>query len=316
MMRKTAVFAMAAFFIVGFVSLGQSAEVYKIGVLANKGPVKCLEQWQATADYLTEKVEGVSFEIVPMTLEETPKFIGGKNVDFILVNPFLFISMREQFNVKPLVSMLNDIQGHSLSGLGGVIFTSADRADINTLEDIRGKKFVALGKESLGGYQAAVKVFLDNGINPQRDFAEVVFTDFPHEKAVLAVMNGISDAGTVRTDTLERMAAAGEVSLNEVKIIHPVRHEGFPFLVSTALYPEWPFAKLEHVSDELAQKAANALREISKDSKAAKDAKVAGWTDVFDFTPVDELQKFLKIDAYAVAVSPTAVDAGSNSTPK
>ena len=43
---------------------------YKIGVLAKNGPVKALNQWGATADYLTLKISGHSFTIVPLDFDE------------------------------------------------------------------------------------------------------------------------------------------------------------------------------------------------------------------------------------------------------
>jgi twitching motility protein PilJ len=294
---------------------GHSAEVYKIGVLAKDGPVKCLEQWQATANYLTEKIEGSSFEIVPVTLDTVKQHLKDKTIDFLLTNTSHFFITKAKFNTKALVSMINSVQGHEVTSFGAVIFTLAKTTDINNLEDLRGKKFAAVKREGFGGFQMQLKLFLENNIDPDKDFAELIFTDPPQEKAVWRVLNGLSDAGTVRTDTLERMAAAGEIDLNEIKVIHPLQHEGFPFLVSTPLYPEWPFAKLEHVSDEVAQKVTNALKEIPKDSKAAQDARVAGWTEVFDFTPVDELHKALKLDPYASVPAEAKNPAPSESVP-
>ena len=40
--------------------------VHKIGVLAKNGPVKAMTKWQATGDYLTAKLAGKKFEIVPL----------------------------------------------------------------------------------------------------------------------------------------------------------------------------------------------------------------------------------------------------------
>jgi hypothetical protein len=45
---------------------------------------------------------------------------------------------------------------------------------------------------------------------------------------------------------------------------------------------------------------ASALKEIKPKDKAAKDAKIAGWTDPLDYYGVEELQKELKIGAYAL----------------
>lgn len=41
-----------------------------------------------------------------------------------------------------------------------------------------------------------------------------------HEKAVLAVLNGNADAGTVRTDTLERMAMNGKMKMDDFAVLN------------------------------------------------------------------------------------------------
>lgn len=306
---------LTVFVVMGLVSAGQAQEVYKIGVLAKDGPVECLEQWQATAQYLSDKIEGASFEIVPGDHKVLEQHLKDKTIDFLLSNPSHAFVMKAVYNIKPLVSMINFIQGHKVNSFGAVIFTSAKNTDINTLEDLRGKKFAIVMKEGFGPYQMPLKLLLENNIDPEKDFVEMVATGFPQEKVIWKVINGVSDAGVVRTDTLERLAEAGEIDLKEIKVIHPMQHEGFPFLVSTPLYPEWPFAKAEHVSDDLAQKVAVALREMPEDSKAARDGKVAGWTDVFDFKPVEDLLRYLKLRPYNVPVESPKPAAGSTPTP-
>jgi len=74
------------------------------------------------------------------------------------------------------------------------------------------------------------------------------------------------------------MINEGTLKQNEIKIIHPMHYDNFPYIVSTKLYPEWPFAKLQHVSDKTALEVTMALYSMSSDSQEAIDAKIAGWT--------------------------------------
>ncbi|MEW8013200.1 MAG: PhnD/SsuA/transferrin family substrate-binding protein, partial [Candidatus Thiodiazotropha endolucinida] len=64
---------------------------------------------------------------------------------------------------------------------------------------------------------------------------------------VRAVLDGRADAGTVRTDTLERMAETGLIELERIKLLNPMPVADFPYRLSTRLYPEWPMAALKHV---------------------------------------------------------------------
>ena len=273
---------------------------YKIGVLAKNGPVKALQMWKATGDYLSQAVSGHTFEVVPLGFDEVNPAIEGAKVDFFLVNSSMFVTAKIKFGASAIATMVNSRQGQPLKSFGGVIFTTADNDDITNLEDLHGKTFMAVKKSSFGGWQMAYKEILDAGIDPQRDFAKLEFGG-KHDNVVYAVMNGAVDAGTVRTDTMERMAAAGEIDMEDFKIIAPKTHAGFPFVCSTALYPEWPLAKVGHTPDGIAKAVVAALKTLKPEDIAAKSAKVVGWEDALDYRPIEILQTALKIGAYAMA---------------
>ena len=270
---------------------------YKIGVLAKRGAAKAIKKWSATADYLNKSLEGDSFTVVPLDFDEVFPSIESGDVDFFLVNSSMFITAKVKYGAVPIATMINSRQGKALKSFGGVILTYLDRDDINSSADIKGKHFMAVKESSFGGWQMTYKEFLDQGIDPLQDFASVQFGG-KHDNVVYAVQNGEVDAGTVRTDTLERMAASGDIDLAEFKIIDAKTHPGFPFLVSTALYPEWPFAKHANTPDEVAQRVASALKAMQPDTAAAKNAKVVGWTAPLDYDEVEDLQKGLKVGAY------------------
>jgi phosphate/phosphite/phosphonate ABC transporter binding protein len=273
------------------------ADDYKIGVLAKRGVAKAMQKWGDTAEYMTEKVAGDSFTIVPLDFDEVFPAIENKEVDFFLVNSSMFVTAQVKYGAKAVATMVNSRQGEALKSFGGVILTYIDRDDINSAADIKGKNFMAVKESSFGGWQMAYKELLDQGVDPMKDFASLQFGG-KHDNVVFAVQNGEVDAGTVRTDTLERMTASGDVDLSEFKIISAKTHSGFPFVVSTSLYPEWPFAKLADTPDEVAGKVAEALTALKSEDKAAKSAKIVGWTAPLDYSEVEDLQKLLKVGAY------------------
>jgi len=275
-----------------------AADTYKIGVLAKRGPVKAMEQWKATADFLTSHVAGKTFKIVPLDFDEVNPAIERGDVDFFLINSSMFVTAKVKYGATPIATMINSRQGQPLKSFGGVILTLADNDSIKSIKDLKGKTFMAVKKSSFGGWQMAYKEMLDAGVDPLKDCASLQFGG-KHDNVVLAVQNGAIDAGTVRTDTLERMAAEGLVDLAEFKIVAKKAHADFPFVASTPLYPEWPLAKTKKTSDALAKEVVAALKEMKSTEKAAKDAKIVGWTSPLDYGPVEDLQKSLKVGAYA-----------------
>lgn len=274
-----------------------SAGEYKIGVLAKRGAAKALKKWDATASYLTAQLPGEQFTIVPLDFDQVFPAIENREVDFFLVNSSMFVTAQVRFDAEAIATMLNSRQGETLKSFGGVIFTYIDRDDINKIPDLKGKSFMAVKESSFGGWQMAFKQLLDNSVDPAKDLGSLQFGG-THDNVVFAVQNGEIDAGTVRTDTLERMAAAGDISLDEFKIIGKQQHQDFPFLCSTPLYPEWPFAKLASTPDGLATKVVSALIAMQVDNPAAKSAKIVGWTAPLDYSEVESLQKLLGVGAY------------------
>lgn len=117
---------------------------------------------------------------------------------------------------------------------------------------------------------------------------------------VLAVLSGEADAGTVRTDTLEKMAKEGAINLASLKILNSQSiQDDFHYLHSTRLYPEWPFAKLKHTAEKLSEDVAIALLSMPPQSPAAHALHIGGWTVPLDYQPVHELFRELELGPYA-----------------
>ena len=296
-MKKKIVMLLCLGCLVCFAATVQAKE-YRLGVLAKNGPVKALTMWQETGNYLSAKLPGSNFTVVPLDFDAVFPAIKDGKVDFFLVNSSMFVTAKVKFGAQAVATMINSRQGQPLKSFGGVIITLAENDAINKMSDIKGKTFMAVKKSSFGGWQMAFKELLDAGIDPAKDFAKLDFGG-KHDNVVLAVLNEVVDAGTVRTDTLERMAATGALELDEIKIVNPQKHAGFPFVCSTALYPEWPLARTKAVSKEFAAQVLAALKQLAASDAAAQKAKIMGWTDALDYGPVEGLQKKLKVGAFS-----------------
>lgn len=157
---------------------------------------------------------------------------------------------------------------------------------------------MAVSPDAFGGFQLAWRELDGLGIDPFKDFSRLVFNDFPQDDIVLAVRDGVVDAGTVRTEILEGMEEEGKISLQEFTILNSKVTKGFSFLHSTQLYPEWPFAKASQTSDELAQQVSIALLTMPSGHTAARSGRYAGWTIPLDYQPIHELFRQLSIGPY------------------
>ena len=274
-------------------------EQIRIGVLAKRGHEICLKKWGPTAEYLTDKIAGRQFVIVPIDYEEIYSFVEHGKVDFILANSSFYVELERWYGVNRIATLKNLRLNGVYTEFAGVIFWMADRVDLRQLTDLKDKTFMAVEETSFGGWRMAWRELKEAGFDPHRDLKALQFGG-THDAVVYAVKDGTVDAGTVRTDTLERMRAEGKIDLKDFYII-PYRGKNnlkLPFLYSTRSYPEWPMAKVRHTSDTLAEEVAIALLEMEADSVAAKAGKNAGWTIPLNYQSVHNCLKELKIGPY------------------
>lgn len=270
----------------------------KIGVLSFRTAEQTRTQWAPTAEYLNVAIPGYRFQMVPMNYPEIDRAVTEKTIDFVLTNTAHYVTLEANFGVTRILTMVVSIDGHPFKEFGGVIFTRSDRGDINDLSDLRGKTFLAVGANSLGGYLVAWQTLKRAGINPQHDFAKLLFNGLPHDEIVYKVLNREVDAGTVRTHVLENMVKEGRIKLADLKILNQQKVPDFPYLLSTQLYPEWPLARLQHTDETVVEKVIVALLTMKPGSPAAVTGKYARWTPPLNYQGVHELFKELRTGPY------------------
>jgi two-component system, LuxR family, sensor histidine kinase TtrS len=270
---------------------GQAAAetTVKIGVLAKRGTSKAMAKWGPTAQYLTTAVKR-PFEIVPLKFTEIETALRANRIDFLLANPAFFARFETKYNLTAINTMLNRRLSNALDKFGGVVFTRKG-SKINRLKDIRGKRFMCVKYTSFGGAHMAWRLLLRNGIDPKKD-CSAFLEGGTHDNVVLAVKSGKVDVGTVRTDTLERMAAEGKIQMADFNVIEPVK-DGFKFVHSTRLYPEWPFVACSNTDIALRKKVSKSLYLLSGKHPAMKSASVYGWIRPLNYNEVTECLKAL-----------------------
>lgn len=284
-------------------NVSDGPKVVTIAVLAFRGEDAALRKWQPTADYLSTQVPGHVFRIVTLSLSEMMDVVERGSVDFILTNPGNYVEHEARHGVVRIATLKPISFRPAGNKFGAVIFSRADRADIATLKDLRGKSFMAIKEDAFGGFQMAWREMQSQGIDPFDDLGRLFFAGFPQDNIVDAVLSGEVDAGTCRTGVLENMADEGRVDLNEIRILNAQNIDGFSYLLSTRLYPEWPFAQLKHTPESLSQKVVVALLSMGSSHPAAKSGGYAGWTVPLDYQPVHDLFRELHIGPYGAPVN-------------
>jgi phosphate/phosphite/phosphonate ABC transporter binding protein len=276
-MKKTKILAVAlvlAFISLGLIQFSSAESTVFIGVLAKRGAGKAFQQWGPTAEYLSKRLKR-DIKILPLKFTEIEPALKSNKIDFLLANSAFYARLEEKYGLKAILTMANRRGIVALDEFGGVIFARKNR-NIKELKDIKGKKFMCVKYSSFGGAHMAWRLLLESGIDPKKD-CTAFLEGKTHDNVVMAVKEGLVDVGTVRSDTLERMADEGKIRMRDFTIINQI-NDGFPFVHSTRLYPEWPFAACAKATPELRKQVAKALYLIQGDHPAMVASKVFSWT--------------------------------------
>jgi ABC-type phosphate/phosphonate transport system substrate-binding protein len=281
-MKRVLIIVLSLTLLVCWVNGAIAEPAVKIGVLAKRGAEKAMQQWGATGEYLSKRLHR-QVEIVPLKFVEIEPALKHKTINFLLANSAFYARFQEEYQLKAICTMVNKKGIFALDKFGGVVFVRKN-SRINDLQDIRGKRFMCVKFSSFGGAHMALRLLKESGINPERDCA--AFTEGgTHDNVVMAVLNRKTDVGTVRSDTLERMADEGKINMDSFHIINEIK-DGFQFVHSTRLYPEWPIAACGNTDAKLARDVAKALILLKSTDKAMKDAKVYSWTYPANYSDV------------------------------
>ena len=273
-------------------------EPLRIGVLAYRGAERARAEWQPHADYLSRQLAPRRFAIVPLTLAEFEPAIEAKSIDLLITNTGHYVGLEAGGNISRIATMRIAGPNGPVDRFGGVAFTRAERNDLRGYADLRGQRVAIPDRIAFAGWQVHFPEARAAGIDLTTDLGATIELQ-SQEKIVAEVLAGRADAGFIRSDVLESLAALGKIDISQVKVIGERRTPDYPFRHSTRLYPHWPFAKLAHVSDDLARDILIALLRLPPSHPAARAASIQGWTLPQNYQSVHELYIEYRLGPYA-----------------
>ncbi|MDO9220127.1 MAG: diguanylate cyclase [Thiobacillus sp.] len=265
-------------------------------VVAIHGVAVAKKEWQPTIEYLQAAVPQHEFHLIPVApfdLERIKMLIARQEIDFVITQPAIYVTLERDFGISRILTM---VQQGGFSEFGSTIITRAD-SDIHSIGDLRGKTVAGVAALGFGGWLVGYKEMLVHGFDPYKEAKAVKFLG-TQPREIQAVLDGEVDAAVIRTGALEKHATEGNITLDDFRVLAPKTYPGFPFKVSTPLYPDWAFAKTHKASNELSKSVALALLSLGSNSQVAAKAGFQEWTFPYDYQPVHELLKTLRVSPY------------------
>ncbi len=275
---------------------GVNGQQVNILVVAIHGVEKAEAEWRPTIEFLGSTLPQHDFRLIPVIpsqLDKIRSLVQQNLIDFVISQPAIYVDLEIKFGVSRILTM---VKHDGYSQFGSVIITRAD-SDIYSIQDLHDKSIAGVSAMGFGGWLVGYQEMLNNGFNPFKEAARVEFLG-TQPRQVKAVLDGRFDAAVIRTGVLEKMSSQGEISMQDFRALTPKSYTDFDLMVSTALYPEWAFAKTHRVSDGLGKEVALAMLSLTPDDPAAQQAGYSQWTFPYDYQPVHNLLKSLKVGPY------------------
>ena len=296
--RRLVIALLVALTVMGTAPSVRADSVLTLGILSFRPHEEIEQNWTPLAEYLSRALVGYQVRLVAVGYEELEQALDHNELDFVLTNPSHYIRIRSKNSLSGvLATLVVEEQGRAVTGFGGVVITHAESTDITDWEDLAGRSIAAVAEGSLGGYQAQVFELHRRGLR-QAVRGGITFTGMPHDRVVEAVLSGQVEVGFLRTGVLESLIADGTLEAGQVRVVAAEDLPGYPFQISTRLYPEWPFVSLAHVEESVANRVAAALLLLERGAPEARSAGLVGFAVPADYGGVETLARTLRLPPY------------------
>ncbi len=195
--------------------------------------------------YLAEETGLAVRQVFPETFDDHMKMFGQGKVDISFSNPFIYVQLANRFGAQ---AMARIVEEDGRAEFRGQIIARKDNKAVQTINDCRGKSWVAVDPSSAGGYLFALGHFIDNGL-VVKDFKEVIFAGGRQENVVLGVYAGVYEIGSIREGALE--VVKDKIDRSQIKII-----------ANSRWYPGWVYAYNPRLPAQVVDKIRSALLKL------------------------------------------------------
>jgi len=209
---------------------------------------------------------------------------------------YLQLAAIPQLNAHDIAALKSVFSSKTSASVGSVFITRADRNDINTIADMKGKRVAAANNENLSEWWAALGELKERGYAPNRFFGSERFTRERHLGAVEEVLAGSSDVGILPTYLLEAYEGVGFVAPGSLKVIEPYDNakDESPFYCrrsTRALYPGIVISSLANAPDDI-------VKDVVRTLFTMPAFQGNEWAAGYDYTEVLRLMRDLKFGMY------------------
>lgn len=182
---------------------GQAAAAeITLGIFPSNDPAKLHAVMRVLADYLNERTGDTISPVVTRDYAELQQRVREGSVDIAWINTLTYVRLISDVpTARYLATYMerNEITGRITPYYQSYV-VAAQSGDVASLEDLKGKRFAFTDRASTSGYAVPNQMLKERGLDPERDFAHVVFLK-RHDRVVEALLQGAVDGGAISDGT-------------------------------------------------------------------------------------------------------------------
>ena len=213
--------------------------------------------------------------------------------DLLICSAWCFLNVLNDIGAHPVATRKTDRAASAVASIGAALVVRSDRADLRTLEDLRGKKAAATLPHSVDGFPAVRLMLREKGFSDEKFFSGVNFLTFTVPDVLSAVLSGDADVSILPACALERAQEEGLVEPGLLRVVGLPPDGALACSRSTALYPDITAGILPWTPNELTRDFLSALLESGH-------ADGYEWVATSDLRSVSNLYQELHLGRWAV----------------
>lgn len=258
-------------------------QTLNVAVIPWQSPKEQEKKLQPLADYLQQTMKRpVKFQIAKDYATAVDLLVEEK-VEMAYLAALTYVKAHDRnAKIAPLVLPIDAISGRPW--YTSVIVADATKG-IQSLEDLKGKRFAFVSPSSTSGFLMPLKAFQAEGIDPTRDFTRIRYAG-SHDKAETALANREVDVIADDRASFTRAQAEGKLPAANYKIIwesDPIPTG--PVVINTSKFTPKEIAQLQKALIDAPLGVVDVSGSKSAGYTLAKDA---------DFEPVRQIYNRLK----------------------
>jgi phosphonate transport system substrate-binding protein len=189
-----------------------AAEPLRVSAIPDEAPTQLQRKFEPLGAYL-EKQLGMPVKFVPVTdYAATVEGLAAKKLDLVWYGGFTFIQARRRTgNAIPLVQREEDATFHSK-------FIVPAKSTAKALKDLKGASFAFGSVSSTSGHLMPRYFLLQNGIDPDKDFARVAYSG-AHDATAKWVESGKVDAGALNESVFQKLIDEKRIDPEKVRVL-------------------------------------------------------------------------------------------------